>query len=102
MTKLHHCPFAGVVTRQHQINTIIEAAQQLSQVARAAGNVLRWIVWPANTESSGGPGHQLHQATRTLRRHGVRVEVLLLLHHQEDQVGIDSVFATVLANQVVK
>ncbi len=46
--------------------------------------------------------HQLHQPARALWRNGARVEVRLLLHHQKDQVGIDVVFVSVLANQTIE
>src|SRR6185369_15466312 len=46
--------------------------------------------------------HQLHQTTRAFRRNGARVEMRLLLHHEKDQVRINSILVTVLSNQAVE
>src|SRR6185369_10342525 len=73
VSKLRHRTFAGVVTRKHEIDAVIEAIQQLSQIACAAGNVLCGIVRASHTVARSRARHQLHQPTRTFRRHGVRV-----------------------------
>src|SRR6185369_3705206 len=102
VSKLRHRTFARVVTRQHEIDAVIEAIQQLPQVSRATGNILRGIVRASHTVTRPRARHQLHQPARTFRRDRVRVEVRLLFHHQKDQVWIDIVLVTILTDQTVE
>src|SRR6185369_2877240 len=102
VTKLRHCTLACVVTSQHEIHAVIETIQQLSQVSRTTGNILRRIMRASHAKSCRCSRHQLQQTARALWRNSMRVEVRLLLHHQKDQIGIDVVLVTVLTNQTIE
>src|SRR5437588_4442842 len=72
---------ARVVAREHEVNAPSEFSEQLFEVARAGGDILRGVARVAHAEARGSARHQLHQPQRARRAKGARVEVRLLTHH---------------------
>src|ERR1043165_5355790 len=67
MTKLEHRSLACVVTRQHEIDAVVEPVEQFAQVACSTRDVLGWVVRPSHAEARSGPRHQLQQSGGPLR-----------------------------------
>ena len=59
MAKSYYGAFARIVTSQDQVDPIVEPIQELLEITRSPGNVLRGIVRSTYPETSAGPRHQL-------------------------------------------
>jgi hypothetical protein len=57
MTKLSDRSLTGVVARQDQIDTVVEAIEQLAQVTCPTRDVLRRIVRPSHAEAMSRARH---------------------------------------------
>src|SRR5688572_11089491 len=101
-SELRHGTLAGVVTRKYEIDAIVEPVEQFSQVTRSARNVLCCVMRTPDAEAGRRSRHQLHQTPRAFRRDCTRVEVGFLFHHQENQVGINSILVSVLTDQRIE
>src|SRR5437870_2810921 len=66
--------FAGVISGQSKIDVSIKEIEQKANIARAAFDILFRIENVRDSITCRGPWHQLHEATRSLRRDGVQLE----------------------------
>jgi len=81
----------GVVGGERQLQVVVEAVQQVAQVARAGAHVGVWVGRLRRAVGLRRRRHQLHEPLRAARRDGGGVETRLGLHHRRKQQAVEAV-----------